>query len=64
MITIDWPTGLWVTLFSLIAWVCAGEYAMDVVPFVVAALLAATKYGERREHDELQRRTDALGPKD
>ena len=64
MVTIDWATGLWLTTLSMIAYVVAGEHAMDVVPFVVAAVLAATCYGggEKRERRrrELQRRTDAL----
>ena len=64
MVTIDWATGVWLTILGGVAYVAAGDNAIDVVPIVVAAVLAFVHYGPGEERErrrgELQRRMDVL----
>lgn len=66
MITIDWLTGLCLTLISLVAFLVAGEHAADAASFAAAIYLALYQASPQRvpahRRSDLQRRTDALWP--
>jgi hypothetical protein len=68
MLTIDWPTGLCLTLVSLVAFLVAGEHGADAASFAAAIFLALYQASPHRvprhQRNELQRRTDALWPRE